>query len=130
MTLLKNILLWIWQAPQNIVGLVLRGIFSKGAKHVEYKGIHYVVNPKMPGGISLGNTVLVWESYKRTPDTWNHEWGHTRQSLMLGPLYLFIIGIPSITWALFYKYDYSDPNGYYRFYTEKWADKLGGVERK
>lgn len=28
-----------------------------------------------------------------------------------------------------YKYDANNPNGYYKFYTERWADKLGGVNR-
>lgn len=28
-----------------------------------------------------------------------HEYGHTIQSLLLGPLYLFVIGLPSALWA-------------------------------
>jgi hypothetical protein len=59
-----------------------------------------------------------------------HEYGHAIQSRILGPLYLIIIGIPSIIWAALYgsiipRYK----NNYYRFYTEKWADKLMNIKR-
>lgn len=126
-----NILLWLWQAPQNLLGLVLWAIYSKGSYTQMHRGIRVVVNPKFHGGISLGNTIIVWCDYKSNANTWNHEWGHTRQSKMLGPLYLLAIGLPSIIWAILYgwiiPFRY---NGYYKFYTEKWADKLGGVVRK
>ncbi|GHU00152.1 hypothetical protein FACS1894186_0040 [Alphaproteobacteria bacterium] len=58
-----------------------------------------------------------------------HEYGHSRQSLALGPLYLPVVMLPSFTlnrlaWAL--------PTSvfdrrYYDFYTERWADAWGGV---
>ena len=56
--------------------------------------------------------------------------GHGTQSRILGPFYLPVIGLPSIIWAWLYGavIPYTR-NGYYRFYTEKWADKLGGVVR-
>jgi len=41
---------------------------------------------------------------------WKHEFGHRLQSLVLGPLYLFIIGIPSAI------------SRSSSFYTERWAD--------
>ena len=128
---LLKILAYIWQAPQNLIGIILRIIYKQDSA-VFYKGKVIRVCKGFPGGISLGDTVIV----KRFPyDTlsWNtvkHEWGHTRQSLYLGPLYLLVIGIPSLIWAACYTYDSSNPNGYYEFYTEKWADKLGGVVRE
>lgn len=68
---------------------------------------------------------------QKKKDIIKHEYGHTIQSKLLGPLYLFIIGIPSIVWASIYgtKLVPETKNGYYKFYTEKWADKLGQVER-
>ena len=57
-----------------------------------------------------------------------HEYGHTFQSLMLGPLYMFVIGIPSMVWlrlSVFQKMRKKKKISYYSFYTEKWADKLG-----
>lgn len=120
-----EILLWIWQAPQNLVGLVFRLIY--GWPNALFRGVPVVVSNRFPGGISLGRTIVVKRPYFSDPDTWGHEYGHTRQSLYLGPLYLFVVGIPSLLWAWYWT-----PNrgvSYYSFYTEKWADKLGGVVR-
>ena len=63
-------------------------------------------------------------------NTKNHEYGHTIQSNFLGPLFLIIIGLPSIIWAgCFDRYRRKHNISYYQFYTEKWADALGGVKR-
>ena len=47
--------------------------------------------------------------------------------MILGPLYLLVIGLPSFIHAATWK----DRPGrdYYAFYTERWADRLGGVTR-
>lgn len=100
----------------------------------KYRGITYVVSKKMSGGISLGNYVILSYSYRNkniSKKVWDHEWGHTRDSRMFGPLYLLVIGLPSIIWAWMYGsvIPYTK-NGYYKFYTEKRADRLGGVVRK
>ncbi len=50
-----------------------------------------------------------------------HEYGHTIQSLFLGPLYFLIIGIPSVIWGTVKKTDQS----YFSFFTEKTANRLG-----
>ena len=121
-----EILLWIWQAPQNIVGLVIRLIYGWAA--ILFRGVDVVVSDRFPGGISLGRTIIVKRPYLANPDGWNHEYGHTRQSLYLGPFYLFVVGIPSLLWAWYW--NPSRGVSYYSFYTEKWADKLGGVIRK
>lgn len=120
-----EILLWIWQAPQNVVGLVFRLIYGWTA--ILFRGVDVVVSSRFPGGISLGRTIVVKRSYLANTDTWNHEYGHTRQSLYLGPFYLFVVGIPSLLWAWYW--NPSRGVSYYSFYTEKWADKLGGVVR-
>ena len=55
-----------------------------------------------------------------------HEYGHTIQSLILGPLYLFVIGIPSSLWARFWgSKRRSRQIPYGAFFTEKWANHLG-----
>lgn len=126
MKLIVEILLWIWQAPQNIVGLAFRIFYS--VRPILFRGVDVVVDGRFPGGISLGHTVIVKRPFLDNPDTWNHEYGHTRQSLYLGPFYLFVVGIPSLLWAWYW--NPSRGVSYYSFYTEKWADKLGGVERQ
>lgn len=107
------------------MGLVFRFIY--GPVNARFRGVAVVVSERFRGGISLGNTIVVRRPYSAIPNTWAHEYGHTRQSLYLGPLYLFVVGLPSLLWAAFWNPGMKA--SYYSFYTEKWADKLGGVVR-
>ena len=129
----KEILLYIWQLPQNLLGLIMLLFMKPYISKEKYKGITYVVSKKMSGGISLGNYVILSNSYRdknRYQKVWNHEYGHTRDSKMFGPLYLIAIGLPSLIWAWMYGTIVKPTtNGYYKFYTEKRADRLGGVKR-
>lgn len=60
--------------------------------------------------------------------TIKHECGHVKQSKMLGPLYLIVIGVPSILHVWLNDYIGCDEeSGYSHFYTEKCADKLIGI---
>ena len=126
LNILKQVGLYIWQLPQNLVGLVVL-CFCGHKEKCSVAGIDFYYSKTFPGGISLGNYVIIGSKYEKTA---KHEHGHQIQSMYLGPLYLFIIGIPSIVWAWLYgpviPYTY---NGYYKWYTESWADKLGKVER-
>ena len=56
-----------------------------------------------------------------------HEYGHTIQSLVLGPLYLLVIGLPSLLWATLPKYQKKRMKGlpYSAFWTESSANRLG-----
>lgn len=134
MKVLKEILLYIWQLPQNLLGLIMMLFMKPYISKEKYRGITYVVSKKMAGGISLGNYIILSSSYAdkiRSKNIWDHEWGHTRDSRMFGPLYLIVIGLPSIIWAWMYgKVIPYTHNGYYKFYTERRADRLGGVVRK
>lgn len=81
---------------------------------------------KMNGGISLGSIIYVSEKSAKNLSTIAHELdGHTKQSKLLGPLYLLVIGIPSIAWA--YLRDEKKYPNYYAFYTESWANKCAGL---
>jgi hypothetical protein len=48
---------------------------------------------------------------------------------MLGPLYLFIVGIPSVTMNMLTKAKILKRENYYKRWPETWADKLGKVKR-
>ncbi|MDR0751575.1 MAG: hypothetical protein LBF12_03175 [Christensenellaceae bacterium] len=63
----------------------------------------------------------------QTSDTRIHEFGHTIQSLILGPFYLLIIGIPSFVWCNSKRFIELRKTGvsYFSFYTERWANYLG-----
>lgn len=133
---ITQILLYIWQLPQNILGLMLFWWYEYHSAYTRrdtHKGINYLMADAMKGGISLGNYVILSYYYTfyvnwKDREAVNHEWGHTRQSRMLGPLYLFVIGIPSILHAAVHS-RWCKQKSYYHFWTEKWADKLGGVKR-
>lgn len=137
---IKEVLLWIWQFPQNLLGLFVCWLYSGGAEQVTHGlmkgGIEVLYSSSMSGGISLGKYIVLPFKYsylhnvQYVKDTHRHEWGHTRQSLYLGWLYLIVIGLPSICWAgLHTCCKRFQKVSYYAFYTERWADKLGGVKR-
>lgn len=127
---------WIWQLPQNLCGLVFKYI-SKNNRidSIENTAIIKMgidANVKTSGGsVSLGKYIFISERSRNNRNTIFHECGHTKQSRILGPLYLIVIGIPSITWAMLHSYiPYFWKYNYYSFPTEKSADKLMHVKRK
>lgn len=123
---LIDILLYMWQLPQNALGLLLRLIY-KGTDS-EYESSLVRRSTKMRGGISLGRYIIVSQWSSST--TIMHEYGHCVQSKRWGWLYLPIVGLSSIIWAGLYGWIIEETrNGYYRFWTERNADKLGGVKR-
>lgn len=57
-----------------------------------------------------------------------HEYGHAVQSLLLGPLYLPVVGLPSALWGTLpclRRKRLRENRSYYSFYTERWANRLG-----
>lgn len=121
---LLRLILYLWQLPQHLLGLLLLGILRPEVSIAFGRGKAFFAR-KMKRAISLGRYIIV-EAGRGTPSVLSHEYGHTRQSLYLGPLYLLVIGLPSLIHACLYK---PQKGNYYDFYTEKWADHLGGVVR-
>ena len=129
----KNFIFSIWELPQNIAGAIVKKTFN-ATPYTTYKEAK-VYSWNIGGGMSLGRYIFV--PFKRMKPTAfypaqmiKHEYGHTKQSKILGWFYLPVIGLPSLIWALcFVKYREKTGKSYYSFYTEKWDDKLGEVER-
>ena len=119
----KEIILYIWQLPQNLLGWLLTRVMAPG-KTYRYQDARILLSARMWGGISLGRYIILsataWE-----PDIDLHEWGHSRQSRLLGPFYLFAVGIPSLLWAVWWRP--GRKRGYFSFFTERWADRLAGL---
>ena len=124
---MKNIILFIWQLPQNILGLLVI-LFSKTWTY----GFN-IYWTEYNFGVSLGKYIIL--NNKVNSLTINHEKGHQKQSLYLGWLYLLIIGLPSFigniwdrllhkSWSI-----YKREKWYYSLPWEKSADKLGKVRR-
>lgn len=122
-----KVLLYLWQLPQNLIGLIVY-VLLWPSPYVKFRGEIICYSNKMSGGISLGRYIILARKYwEGNGDTELHEYGHALQSRYLGPLYLFVIGIPSLLWAAWWNQDRGV--SYYDYYTERWADRLGGVER-
>lgn len=127
---------WIWQLPQNLCGYIYKNISKNNRKEkIENTAIKkleieaYVKTSS--GSVSLGKYIFISERRKNNRNTILHECGHSKQSRILGPLYLIIIGIPSITWTILHGHiPYFWKYSYYSFYTERWADKLMQIKRK
>lgn len=119
---------WVWQLPQNLLGYLYKTITNT---FIVYKpkdsntSIKYYANV-LSGSVSLGNYVFLCDSHQDNKKVILHETGHCKQSKILGPLYLLVIGLPSIIWATLYSFiPYFNKNyNYYDFYTEKWANDL------
>ena len=85
------------------------------------------------GCVSLGMFIFVGThkdtSRERAREIASHEYGHTLQSLLLGPLYLIAVGAPSFIWCRHYgrhRQEYAARGiSYYSRYPEKQATALG-----
>lgn len=121
---LVHIFLYIWQLPQNFAGLIYRIVLKGEKRSLKQRNTAFYVAPTMNGGVSLGNYIFLSEKSGLKEPVYDHEFGHCIQSRILGPLYLPTVGLCSGLHCLFH----NSANNYYDFWTEKWANKLGGVE--
>lgn len=118
-----NILLFIHQLPQLIVAWVMIPFLGKRELVAFNDNTKAFKCSKMHGSISLGKYIFLSPYGANNPGTVSHEFAHTYQSLILGPLYLLVIGIPSLLWA----WVCNDPCKYYSFYPEAWANKINNI---
>ena len=134
---MEQVFLFLWQLPQNLIGVIVCIITNPKiiTCNIGGKEYYYFLAQRLRGGwgVSLGNFMIF--GYKPMTDSIKHENGHQKQSLYLGWLYLIIIGIPSFfgsvlnilfhrNWTMRDIYDW-----YYGLLWERWADMLGGVKR-
>lgn len=127
---MKNFLLYIWQLPQNLLGLLVI-FFSKAEKSSIFENVYYT---DFYFGVSLGKYIILEKKSDLTDI--GHEQGHQIQSQILGWLYLPIVGLTSAVFnnlwdRIFHKKwtTHDRLKWYYSRFPEKWADDLGGVKR-
>lgn len=128
---------WTWGILQTLLGFIVF-LMHLNNKHYMYHGsVVTVWNNK--SSMSLGIFVFITDrpffaqkyagqikQDELSARLLVHEYGHTIQSLILGPLYLIIIGIPSTIWGfLFAKSRREKQIPYGAFFTEYWANILG-----
>jgi hypothetical protein len=128
MKIIFKIIAFVWELPQTILAYFLYLFYKKDicANGIEKQNHLFYINNNVFSGISLGRFIFLNIRYLKDKKTTYHEKGHSIQSLILGPFYLLVIGIPSLIHSLFNH----NEKTYYNFYTEKWADKLYKIERK
>lgn len=140
---MKVVLFCVWQCTwgvlQSTLGLLVF-LFHVRDKHYLYHGA-VITEWEGKSSVSLGVFVFVTKEpyfYQKLKDDYTmeelaqrllvHEYGHTIQSLLLGPLYLFVMGIPSTLWGFLpslSKKRKKENLSYFSFFTEKWANYLG-----
>ena len=132
---MKKVLLWLWQLPQNLLGWFLSIFADKKHNYICNDGKEYRIYfmSLFGSGVSLGNYIIFDTAYKTyiaiLDISVKHEHGHQKQSMYLGPLYLIVIGIPSVLGNIYSRLFHKESEWYYKQPWEAWADKLGGVVR-
>lgn len=134
---MTDILLFLHQLPQNIIGVIVWLVTNPKQHKCSFDGQWhtYFIAARFTGGwgVSLGD--FIFFGGERGVTSIRHEHGHQIQSMYLGWLYLLIVGIPSFARCvfdiLFHKNWTTEERvkWYYSGFLEKWADKLGNVQR-
>ena len=126
---MKNFIIkYVWQFPQMLAAWIWYLMRKKSILYNSIGNFYTVYVGANRGGVTLGDRIFISRCYhgEYLNMVIAHESGHVKQSFYLGPLYLIVIGIPSILWAWSHRW-IAPRKSYYWFYTEAWANKLGGL---
>ena len=128
---IKDIALYVWQAPQNILGVLALNYYKPKSMYELEDGTEIYYSNRINGGLTLGKHVFVAATHYRNKveisllrDTVRHNAiGHTRQSRLLGWFYLpAVLGSLAVGKMLGKKK--------YEFGMERWADRISNTIRK
>ena len=132
-----------WGILQTFLGLINFLIHIKD-KHFMYHGA-IVTETNNPSSVSMGLFVFTSKNPMKDKRIENkipdeeipsrllvHEYGHTIQSLIFGPLYLIVMGIPSTLWGFLPYFQRKRERGvsYFSFFTERNANYFGELVTK
>ena len=128
---MKHILLYLWQFPQNMCGVIAMNIYRPTKVYALDNGVEVYYSKRLDGGISLGRYVILASYYWRQTaeeslkgDTVRHNAiGHTKQSRILGWFYLPVMFVSLIVSK------FRGKKNKYKWGMERWADKIAGVTR-
>ena len=113
-----------WGLPQTVLGAGVKVMAGQDCPSYTFRSA-LVTEWRLRRGLSLGPFIFVPRGCPRRLVV--HEYGHTVQALILGPLYLPVIVLPSLTWAGAPALERARRRrgiSYYTFYTEHWANVL------
>lgn len=138
-TILYRLVQCTWGILQTALGAAVFLLHLK-EKHFAYHGA-VITLWKSKASVSLGMFVFVTDEpnfCEKLKDDYTkeelsrrllvHEYGHSVQSLILGPLYLLLMGVPSTVWGFspsLARKRREEQRSYFSFFTEKWANALG-----
>lgn len=114
---------WTWGFPQSFIGWLVY-LRNYRRPHEIYRGC-IVTRWRLRGSMGMGMFLFLG---CEDPRVRVHEYGHSVQSLILGPLFLPIMGIPSFLWCnlpVCRNARQKKHISYYRFYPESTANRLG-----
>lgn len=127
-----TIVQWTWGLPQTLAGAAVYLVHRKD-EHFDYNGARATLWDK-DAGLSLGKFIFLPAGGRRPPQSLlEHEYGHTLQSLILGPAYLPLVGAPSAIWKnlpYFIRKRKRTGKSYYSPVFESTASRLGGINSR
>ncbi len=129
MTALYILIQCTWGLLQTLAGLAVF-LRERGQPRFRYHGALVTRWRSAGSSVSLGLFVFVSDALgeREAGPVLVHEYGHTLQSLLLGPLYLPVIGLPSVAWGFhprFVRLRRERSLPYSAFFTERWASRWG-----
>ena len=125
-TVLFRIWQWTWGLPQTLIGAIVF-LCTIGRPRERYHG---AIATHWNRYDSLGMGMFLFLGKQADRQVLVHEYGHAVQSLILGPLFLPIMGIPSFLWCNLppcRRLRREKGVSYYKLYTESTANRLGSL---
>lgn len=131
--IIYTILQWTWGIIQTSVGLLMFLILTVIKPNRTRKYYHGAIVSYWKFPFSMGCGMFIFFGHHKQEEQYQkevlvHEYGHTIQSIILGPLFMFVIAIPSCVWAFtpaFAKMRKEGKYSYFDLYCEGWANHLG-----
>jgi len=111
-----------WGLPMTIIGFLVSIFFMCMPKRFRKYCMITYVPCWYPGAWSMGLFLFIPHDCKDSVNLHRHEYGHTVQNAILGPFQIIIELMSLISF-------FTAPSKHSNRWFEKWADKLGGVER-
>lgn len=129
--LIYTLLQCTWGVGQTLIGLIVFLVCAKRPHRIYHGAVD--TRWKMRKGLSLGLFIFTPDDPSAAAQrTRVHEYGHTVQSLMLGPVYLVLV-LASLVWAglpCFVRLRRDKGVAYDAFFIEAWATALGRTAEK
>ena len=126
------LLQFTWGATVNLAGLLVFLCCRRRSRRTMFRTAIVTCLPGNRGGLSLG--IFIFLSVRDPQDVSRicaHEYGHTVQCLLLGPLYWVVVAIPSVIWYHFFA-GYRKKRGipYDALFCERWATAWGSKYKR